>query len=135
MAYSTAGDAAVRITGLAHGSSAMLGKIGIQFEKVVSREVIQTDAVNTPEQRPESEVDARITAMILGWDSSIPSTRSAASVVITFSEANGDTGATVTYPTMLASGYRSGINRRAGGNPMALDFELQASSFSETFSM
>lgn len=125
MAYSGTGNAAFRITAFAHGVSTYLGKIRTSFEKIINREVIQTDAVNTPEKRPVDSVDARFTIEMLAWDSNLPQTTSANTVVLTFSEVGGQTGNTVTYGNMLPSGYRAGIQRRNGGNPMAQDFELQ----------
>lgn len=136
MAYSGAGNAAFRITGYALGSSAYLGKIRSSFEKIVNREVIQTDAVNTPEKRPVDNIDARNTIEFLGWDTNLPETTAAATATLTFSEVGGTSGSTVAYGPMLPSGYRAGIQRRNGGNPMAQDLELQGSTFStETFSM
>ena len=135
MSYSSAANAAFRITGFAQGSNNYLGKIRTSFEKIINREVIQTDAVNTPEQRPVDNIDARITIEFLGWTSFLPETTSKADTVLTFSEVGGTTGSTLTYPNMLVSGYRAGIQRRNGGNPMAPDLEMVGSSFSETFAM
>ncbi len=136
MAYSNAGNAAFRITGAAVGGSAYSGKIRNSFEKIVNREVIQTDAVNTPEKRPVDNIDARMTNEFLAWDTNLPETTAATTAVLTFSEVGGTTGSSVSYGPMVVSGYRAGIQRRNGGNPMAQDLELQGSTFTtETFSM
>lgn len=136
MSYSGAGNAAFRITGFALGAASYGGKIRSSFEKVVNREVIQTDAVNTPEQRPVDNIDARMTIEFLGWTSNLPETTAASTAVLTFSEVGGTTGSAVSYGPMLPSGYRAGIQRRNGGNPMAQDLELQGSTFAtETFTM
>ena len=135
-AYSGVRDAAFRITGYALGAASYLGKIRFSGEKIVNREVLQTDAVNTPELRPVDSIDARNTIEMLGWDTQLPETTSATTATLTFSEAGGDTGATVAYGPLLPSGYRFGIQRRNGGNPMAQDLELQGSTFTtETFTM
>lgn len=134
--YSNAGNAAFRITAFAVGGTAVLGKIRNSLEKVVNREVIQTDAVNTPEKRPVDFIDARMTTEFLGWTSFLPETTTANTAVLTFSEVNGTTGSAVSFGPLLPSGYRAGIQRRNGGNPMAQDFELEGSTFAtETFSM
>jgi len=135
MAYSSVANAAFRITGFAQGANSYLGKTRVSTEVIIAREVIMTDAVNTPEGRPVSEKDARQTIEFLGWSTFLPETTAAASTVLTFSEVGGTTGSTLTYPAMLVSGYRTGIQRRNGGNPMAQDLEMVGQSFTETVSM
>lgn len=133
-AYSTAGNAAFRITGFHLGAAAYLGKIRSSFEKIVIREPIQTDAINTPEKRPVDNIDARSTIEYLAWDTNLPETTTPGTSALAFSEVDGTASGSQSFAPMVPSGYRAGIQRRNGGNPMAQDLELVGTALVELFS-
>lgn len=125
MAYAGANNAAFRITGFTFGNgTAFLGKISFMLEKVVMREVLQTDEINYPEARPIDNLDSRATVEFLGWDATAADDEGPDDLAIEGDEAGGGPWA-IAAGQYQVGGFRLGVRRRNGGNPMAQDFEQE----------
>jgi hypothetical protein len=135
MSFVNAKNAAFRLTTFQHANGNNYNsKVRCSFEKSVQYEVLATDAINYPEARGLDAIDARATIEALDWTGKMAETTSAGNLTIAGNEAVGSGTFSNSFGAMKVCGYRSGVMRRNGGNPMAQDFELEG-ALTETITM
>ena len=128
MAYTDEANAGFRITEFKHGSTAVAGMVRAVIEKIINREVIKADANNAPVARPIDEIDARVTAEFLDASAGFSETAAAASIVATFSQADGSSSGSVTVGPMRAGSITHTMARNQGGHATQQVFEMEGST-------
>lgn len=124
--YSTEANAGFRFTAATfNAGAAWLGHVRANIEKVIDREVIAADGNNYPVSRPINTLDARITVECLDQVAGLAETSAAANCVLSYTEAGGTSGVSVTVGAMRAGSIRHQWNRSMGGFGLAQDMELE----------
>jgi hypothetical protein len=131
MAYATTADAGFRITSVTHNAVQLKGAVRATVERIVEREILQSEAENTPVSRPLDRLDARAVFAVLDGSGLIGHAATAGNCVVNFSEADGGSGA-VTVGPMLANGWTGNFARNQGGHQYEQEFVFQGNALTET---
>jgi len=135
MAYATTADAGFRIAtnGLKHGSSTLTGGIRSTLEKIINREILQSEEENTPVSRPVDLVDCRVIHEFLDGSSFIDEGTAAANAIANFTTAGGGSGAVTLGPT-VAGGFTATMARNQGGHQYQQEFLMEGTALTDTVS-